>query len=513
MIDRLRLSTPREPLAVLVEPAPADLHAALAAQPPAPDLRIAGRPLHELRAALRARLNLRGPVVASGHQVEFFHPGVLAKLVAADALAQATRGTPVFLAADSDVPKSRTLAVPQLTAAGLRRVDVRIPAADPQLPVESHAPAPRAAWLDFFARAAELMPGYRESALPAFTEAWLASDDDLLPLAPAMARGRQAVLAALDVRPPVELRESALAATPEFRLLAAEILTRAEPFADSYNRAWAAYRRRNHERNAARPVPRLHQDPDRTEVPFWLHQPSGPRRHAFVARAADRIVLLAERQPVADFSAAELNAWAEGENTALPGGWQLRPRALTLSAFMRLLLADLFIHGIGGAKYDEMTDDFAAEFFTPAALRPIACVTATLYLPLPAEPAAERSLAAAERAVRDIRYNPQRYLPAASPALLDERTALIRRSDALRAAEHRDRRARRDVYLAIRRVNQALLAGDPWRPAELDRRRARWHELVQQNAIARDREYFFGLHPQAALVELSRRIRAALGRG
>jgi hypothetical protein len=180
---------------------------------------------------------------------------------------------------------------------------------------------------------------------------------------------------------------------------------------------------------------------------------------------------------------------------------------------MRLLVADLFIHGIGGAKYDEMTEDFAAEFFGAAALRPMACVTATLYLPLPAEPAAERSLRAAERAVRDIRYNPQRYLAAAPAALLAERAALIRRSDELRAAQPRDRGARRDVYLAIRRVNEALLAGDPWRPAELDRRRARWIEAVRQNAVARDREYFFGLHPRAGLVELTRRIRAALARG
>ena len=37
-------------------------------------------------------------------------------------------------------------------------------------------------------------------------------------------------------------------------------------------------------------------------------------------------------------------------------GWELRPRALTLTIWARLLIADLFVHGIGGAKYDRISD-------------------------------------------------------------------------------------------------------------------------------------------------------------
>ncbi len=38
---------------------------------------------------------------------------------------------------------------------------------------------------------------------------------------------------------------------------------------------------------------------------------------------------------------------------------RLRTRALTTTLFSRFLLGDLFIHGIGGAKYDELGDEIA----------------------------------------------------------------------------------------------------------------------------------------------------------
>ena len=45
------------------------------------------------------------------------------------------------------------------------------------------------------------------------------------------------------------------------------------------------------------------------------------------------------------------------------GSIRLRTRALTTTMFSRFLLGDLFIHGIGGAKYDELGDEIARRFF------------------------------------------------------------------------------------------------------------------------------------------------------
>ena len=77
---------------------------------------------------------------------------------------------------------------------------------------------------------------------------------------------------------------------------------------------------------------------------------------------------------------------------------RLRTRALTTTMFSRFLLGDLFIHGIGGAKYDELGDEIARRFFgiePPGFLT----VSMTLWLGLPADPATAAELAAIDRAI------------------------------------------------------------------------------------------------------------------
>jgi hypothetical protein len=41
---------------------------------------------------------------------------------------------------------------------------------------------------------------------------------------------------------------------------------------------------------------------------------------------------------------------------------QLRPRALAMTALVRAALADLFIHGLGGERYDRVTDQWLADW-------------------------------------------------------------------------------------------------------------------------------------------------------
>src|SRR6185503_13399807 len=48
--------------------------------------------------------------------------------------------------------------------------------------------------------------------------------------------------------------------------------------------------------------------------------------------------------------------------------------------FFRLMLADQFVHGIGGGRYDQVTDDVISRFFEIDPPR-FAVTTATLYFP------------------------------------------------------------------------------------------------------------------------------------
>ena len=83
--------------------------------------------------------------------------------------------------------------------------------------------------------------------------------------------------------------------------------------------------------------------------------------------------------------------------------------------FARLFLGDLFFHGIGGAKYDQLTDAIVQEFF---GFRPpaFAVLTATWKLAVATPEHADGQLREVKRLLRDLQFNPQRYVP------LDERT-------------------------------------------------------------------------------------------
>ena len=92
-------------------------------------------------------------------------------------------------------------------------------------------------------------------------------------------------------------------------------------------------------------------------------------------------------------------------------GTRIRPRALSTTIFARLVLSDAFIHGIGGAKYDEVTDQMIQNFYQvmPPAFM---VVSATARLNLIKNVETESSVKVANQIARDIWWNPQRHAPA-----------------------------------------------------------------------------------------------------
>jgi hypothetical protein len=281
-----------------------------------------------------------------------------------------------------------------------------------------------------------------------------------------------------------------------------------------YNAAQTAYRRRHRVRAQGRPVPPLRAFADAVELPFWIEKPGRPRQRLFVARRGGEIELRAEREAVC-VSTADTLARVASHTEPWPmaqDGWVLRPRALALSAFTRLFVSDLFIHGIGGAKYDEMMEAFIHGFLGTAP-GPTCCISATVVLPLPSHGVEPDELRAACHASRDLRFNPQRHIEKLPAELVRRRAELVQQSDALRAQQPTDHGARRVVFREIRRVSAQMLECDPWRTAEYDRRAERLRRELELDEIALDREYFFALHPREALERLITEVRAGLGLG
>jgi hypothetical protein len=190
---------------------------------------------------------------------------------------------------------------------------------------------------------------------------------------------------------------------------------------------------------------------------------------------------------------------AAGRLMELSGrGVKIRSRALITTLWARLALGDLFLHGIGGAKYDQVTDGLIVRFF---GLEPpgYMVLSATLHLPVdrPPQPVAdERSI---HRQLRELDFHPERHLDRArQPAELGNPEPLVaEKLHWIRTAQTPANA--RERYVALRRVNQAL---QPWvarQREHLIEESHRRREAAQQEKILGWREYAFCLYPEQPL--------------
>jgi hypothetical protein len=159
-------------------------------------------------------------------------------------------------------------------------------------------------------------------------------------------------------------------------------------------------------------------------------------------------------------------------------------------------LADLFIHGIGGGKYDELTDEIVRAYFRsepPAFL----VLTGTLRLPLPRFPATADDLRRAERLARDLFWNPQRHLPRRSAA--EAVQSIVGKRHNLESSEPDAQPARKERYTRLRECARQLrpFVGDEMR--EMLRQRDHRAQEVAANAILSRRDFAFCLYPEGTI--------------
>ncbi len=175
------------------------------------------------------------------------------------------------------------------------------------------------------------------------------------------------------------------------------------------------------------------------------------------------------------------------------GETKIRTRALTTTLFARLFLSDLFIHGLGGAIYDQITDELICRFYE-APVPDFATLSATVYLPVDRPTAGPEEAAKLKQRLRLLLYNPQKALPPAArhdPAVAE----LVRRKESLiqwHPQTRRERRARFEEFRAINRQLSQLLID------EIERLRAQLTHVEQQIAVRRileNREYPFCVYP------------------
>ncbi|MBV8780403.1 MAG: hypothetical protein JO353_03310 [Phycisphaerae bacterium] len=333
-------------------------------------VRIQNTPLNELRPATRAQLGHADDqiLIATGHQTELHHPGVWAKNLLLSAAAPRLDARALHIAVDTDAPKHLTLRWP-----GEVRPQSEPLSDDPSVGEAAWSgllPPPSEQWLQHLATKTQTDPSLRyaggePSLLPDFWPLMRSTSRTTASLDQALAGAMHALDRSLGLH-----YELAVASTlwdgSGFRSFAHHILARAREFAADYNGALASYRKQVGIRSTMHPMPDLFTGPGAVETPFWLdHLETGKRQrpsvfddeHGFRLEVMDGESFWFDPDIDATTAAELFGAFLKRNSL------RLSPRALTLTMFIRLLLADQFVHGIGGGRYDQVMDDIVQRHF------------------------------------------------------------------------------------------------------------------------------------------------------
>jgi hypothetical protein len=444
------------------------------------------------------------PLIVTGHQPELFHPGVWVKNFAASAIARSCGGLALNLIVDNDIPKGSSIRVPTMVDGRLRTIGVDFDVWQGEIPYEDWKVRDESSFAAFPDRVHAALDG--AVADPLLDDFWPRAirrrgEVDAVGLRFSLARREiEAEWGVHNLEVPLGL----LCHSDSFLWFASHLIAQLPRYQEVHNACLAEYRAAHQIRSRHHPVAALASQDDWLEAPFWIWRAAQPRRRPLLARRRGRTVEL--RIAGEDEVLTTLPLTPDGEaccaverlRDLAAGSIRLRTRALTTTMFARLFLGDLFIHGIGGAKYDELGDEVSRRFlgFEPPGFL---ALSLTLRMGLPVDAVTTGDLTAVDRQLRDLIFNPDRHLNEPYP---DELRSLIDAKRAAVAGPVTSRRERIARTAAIRRQNEAMQSWVESQRVALASRRQGIRAAMRASRIARNREFASVLHSESRLRQI-----------
>ena len=435
---------------ILIEPAPkrwGDLMGVRAS---------AGR-LADAAGSFRGQMGLAGdgPIVMSGHQAGFWHPGIVAKYAAVGR--GAMQATTAWVVADLDDNEPSLVRVPRRDGRGV----VHAEAMDLAATAAGHPDAPTGL------RPVAVVTGEPAEELARAAAAMREHGGASSSLAGQVHGAAGAMLEELGAaRPDRTVRATAMSGTDLFAAVLAEMARDPAGCVGHYNAAVSAHPEAGVRAMAA--------GGGRWELPVW------------------RVGWNEPRTPVMVSAGQALDPKTHA------------PRGLLMTGLMRAAGCDLFIHGTGGGMYDRITERWLGGWLGMR-LSPLVVVSATLRLDLGfgglTPEAAEAAIARAHRAAHDPGL-------LGDEALAGRKRELVERIGALERGDPERRRLFGEMHAVIGDARQGGEARLATLAAEAQRGRA---VLRSREAVA-DRTWSFLLHDERALSVLIERVRASVGR-
>ena len=440
-------------------------------------------------------------ILMAGHQPELFHAGVWFKNFALATLAERPDTVSVNLLIDNDPVRSIEIKVPTGTADEPHVQPVAMDRAAADFPFEERSVLD----LDLFASFGDRVHETVRPLIPQpiITQIW--------PEAVAAARGGRNLGQSIALARHgwerdhglmnLELPLSRVCSSQPFSWFLCHLVAHLPRFWELYNASLNEYRRVNRIRSRSHPAPHLVRQDDWLEAPFWIWQANDPKRRRLFVRTSTNQFELSDHA----HWRANLPLTADGNAESAvqfltelsEKGIKLRPRALVTTMYARLLLCDLFLHGIGGAKYDQVTDMLIRRFW---GMEPpgLFALSATVTLPVAQPQISIEDLRRVEKLLRELRFHPEQHLDAHEGQTTEERE----QAQSLVATKLKwlamdpPRGQRRERHLEISRANEALQAHVAQKQQLFEQEKDYLLEQLRKNSILGSREHSFSLFPE-----------------
>jgi len=443
------------------------------------------------------------PLFVSGHQPELFHPGVWFKNFLLSSLAKRHSGIGVNVLVDYDLARTFSLSVPSISNDhGLGKKNFSIDDSFANRPWEYTFANELSKWENFPTPVIEDLESVGISN-PLLSELWpkvLHQICQNRPVGESLAAARHSIELSAGLRT-FELPFSKLAASRSFACFVGELLHKIESVHESYNDARDDYRRHHRIKNRLQPIPKLEKESGWLEAPFWIYSVDDPiRRPLWVERERNGLWVGDRRErSIVLPSDGSSSTWIESWQKLLDEKICIRPRAITTTMFLRLAVGDIFIHGIGGGKYDQLTD-LMIESVWP--IRPPKYLVATATLRLPIESRNAEVLESIRRPelqvlnrIRDWRFSPEKLLTSSELASVK---VLLQKKSAMLSKIHVGQE-KGDWHRAMTQLNSEirLLTGMTEESLASQLHQARL--LERERKVLTSREFSFALFPRDSI--------------
>jgi arsenate reductase-like glutaredoxin family protein len=446
-------------------------------------------------------------IIQTGHSPALAHPGVLIKHSLVNSIAKKVNGVGINMVVDNDASNDNCLNIPDINGMGSSVENLEYLPGLRNLAFEEIRYADPTQLTAFKKSVAKALynPDMKKT-FEDFMNVVIMLSGETLQFSDLFTFARCVFLTRFGINN-LEVPVSLISETDSFLQFFLHITANLKSFVNIYNTKLSEYRNLKKISSKANPLPDLMEKGFVVEMPFWIWKEGEQRKSLFASVANDsRISILCENKIVEHFDFGGRNGSTKNlENLErlkglISNGIKVRPKAIANTMYSRMFFSDLFIHGIGGAKYDLITDEIVREFF---GVEPpeYATISATLHLPYEPLNVSKEDVIALKHVIKDMGYNPDRY---ASDEIMEdsEMRSMVREKKELIAKESHDAKEKHLTFDRIKQLNSLMKEKISPLIKEKEKEMENLEMRLKYNAITTNREYPFCIYPESMMQEL-----------